>query len=214
MKWTAILVSALLLGGCASKSMPNLEDASPPAQASTAPGTVSDPGRKTPNLEDLPPTAQASAAPETIPDSGRAAGQPPAEASGHIPKAVPSGQTVEPPAEQQSAWAPPEEAAISGRAVKLTAQQRSDIEQGVRRGLQGPEPAEFGPMAATVSKVTSKSYIVCGWVKGGDSAAGYRPFLALYVPYMRTALLVALAGRQPEEVIRGRCVGEGVPLPS
>jgi hypothetical protein len=69
-------------------------------------------------------------------------------------------------------------------------------------------------MAATVSKVTSKSYIICGWVKGGDSAAGYRPFLAMYVPYLKTALLIAVGGKQPEQVIRGRCSEEGVPLPS
>jgi hypothetical protein len=66
-------------------------------------------------------------------------------------------------------------------------------------------------MVATVSRVTSKSYIVCGWVEAGE---GYRPFLAMYVPYMRTALLVAIAGKQPEELIRKRCIDEGVRLPS
>jgi hypothetical protein len=95
--------------------------------------------------------------------------------------------------------------------VKLTAQQRSDIEQGVRRGLAGSKPVQFGSIAATVSRVTSKSYIVCGWVKAGE---GFRPFLAMYVPYMRTALLVAVAGKQPEKLVRQRCVAEGVALPS
>ncbi len=183
MKWAAIVISALLLGGCVSRSIPNLED--------------------------VPPTAQASTAPRTVTGSE----QQPAQGSGVTGQVTNSGRAVEPPAEQQSALTPgvAGEATRSGRAVKLTAQQRSDIEQGVRRGLPGPSPAQFGPMVATISRVTSKSYIVCGWVEDGK---GYRPFLAMYVPYMRTALLVAVAGQQPEELIRQRCVDEGVQLPS
>jgi hypothetical protein len=199
MKWTAIIVSAVLLGGCASRSIPNLEDVPPTPQASTAPGA------STPNLEDVPPMAKASTAP--------GASTPNLE---DVPATAQSGKSVEPSAKHDSANASsaPTEAANSDRKVKLTAQQRSDIEQGVRRGLPGSRPAQFGPMAATVSRVTTKSYIVCGWVEGGDSAAGFRPFLAMYVPYMRTALLVAVGGKQPEELVRQRCVAEGVPLPS
>jgi hypothetical protein len=195
MKWTAIIVSALLLGGCVSRSIPNLEDVSPSAQASTAPGASK------PNLEDVPPTAKAPAAPGT--------------STPNLEDGPPTAQlrrSVEPPAEQESANASTAltAAANSARTVNLTAQQRSDIERGVQRGLAS-KPAQFGPMAATVSRVTSKSYIVCGWVEAGE---GFRPFLAMYVPYMRTALLVAVAGKQPEELVRQRCVAEGVALPS
>jgi hypothetical protein len=68
-------------------------------------------------------------------------------------------------------------------------------------------------MAARVSRITSKSYMVCGWVKGAGSAAGYRPFLAMYVPYMRIGLLLAISGKLPEERISRRCDNAGVPLP-
>jgi hypothetical protein len=205
MKWAAIVISALLLGGCVSRSIPNLEDVPPTAQASTAPRTVT-------GSEQQP--AEGSGVIGQVTGSGREieppAGQQPPHDAGVQGPVTDSGRAVEPPAEQQSAPTPgaTSEATHSGRAVKLTAQQRSDIEQGVRRGLPG---SNFGPMAATISRVTSKSYIVCGWVEDGE---GYRPFLAMYVPYMRTALLVAVAGKQPEALIRQRCVDEGIQLPS
>lgn len=145
MKWTAIVVSALLLAGCSGS---------------------------TPELEDVPPTAMAS----TAPGAAGAAGV--------------------------------------GRAVELTPEERSAVELGVRHGLAGSNPPEFGAMAATVSKVTSKSYIVCGWVKPEAATPGYEPFLAMYVPEMKIALLIGVGGREPAEGVRKRCTDEGVPLPS
>src|SRR4029078_13161573 len=124
-----------------------------------------------------------------------------------------AAQQGEPPAQQKSgpATTATTEAIDSAGGAKLPPAQRPDVEQGVRRSL--PYTAEFGPMAATVSRITSKSYIVCGWVKGANSAAGYRSFLAMYVPYMRIGLLLAISGKQTEERISRRCDNEGAPLP-
>jgi hypothetical protein len=92
-----------------------------------------------------------------------------------------------PPATQASVDGPASEAAqTSGKdqmlasapgAVQLTADQRADIERSVLRGLPDPNSAAFGPMTATVSRNTSKAYIVCGLVKPatGQGDIGYQP---------------------------------------
>ncbi|WP_119390991.1 hypothetical protein [Taklimakanibacter lacteus] len=115
-----------------------------------------------------------------------------------------------PPTAQASA--DPEAAAGLTGLAELTAEQRTDIEQGVRRGLSDDNSAVFGRMKARVSQFTTQSYIVCGWVNPGSS--GYQPFVAMYVPKMRNALLIGVGGRQPPDAIRRRCIDEGVPLDS
>ncbi len=107
-------------------------------------------------------------------------------------------------------------AAGSAPSVELTPEQRTDIEQGVQRGLASPHSAAFGDMTARVSRFTSLSYIICGWVdpQGSGGNAGYQPFVAMYVPKTRNALLIGVGGRQPPSVIRQRCIDEGVPLSS
>jgi hypothetical protein len=149
MKWTAILISALLLAGCSRSAVPNLEDVPPTAMDSTAPAA-----------------AQSARQPDL------------------------------------------------SRAVTLTPAQRSDVERGVQRGLASASPPEFGGMSATASKITSKSYIVCGWVKAGTATAEYKPFFVLYVPEQKIALLIGVGGKDPEKGIRQRCFDEGAPLPS
>lgn len=139
-----------------------------------------------PDLEDVPPTAQASA-------NAQASGE--AQASG-TERA--SGDT---------------QAAVSTAFIELTPEQRSDIEHGVRRGLADSNSADFGTMTARISRFTTESYIVCGWVKP-RGYAGYEPFLAMYVPKMKIALLIGVGSTQPRATIRQRCVAEGVPLDS
>jgi hypothetical protein len=131
-----------------------------------------------------------------------------------------------PPATQASVDGPASEAAqTSGKdqmlasapgAVQLTADQRADIERSVLRGLPDPNSAAFGPMTATVSRNTSKAYIVCGLVKPGTGQGdiGYQPFLAMFVPASRTPILVSVGdGRQSRsDAVRKRCADEGVPL--
>jgi hypothetical protein len=98
-------------------------------------------------------------------------------------------------------------------AIELTAEQRADIERGVQRGLGAPDStAAFGSMTARVSQFTTQSYIVCGLVDAGS--IGYQPFVAMYVPKMRNALLIGVGGRQSPEAVRQRCIAEGVPLNS
>jgi hypothetical protein len=117
-----------------------------------------------------------------------------------------------PPTAQASGYA--QAVAGSTVAVELTAAQRADIERGVERGLADPNAVKFGRMTAKVSRFTSQSYIVCGWVKPAASNAGYEPFVAMYVPKTKNALLIGMGGRQPQDAIRERCIAEGVPLDS
>jgi hypothetical protein len=134
-----MLLSALLLGGCSSASMPDLED-----------------------------SAQASAPPVGI-----------------------------------------------AQPVELTPEQRADIEKGVQKRLKDPDSAVFGSISARISRNTSQSYIVCGWVnaKATGEYAGYAPFIAIYVPKMRVALLVGMGIDEPQtRAVRQRCSDEGVPL--
>jgi hypothetical protein len=68
---------------------------------------------------------------------------------------------------------------------------------------------------ARVSRNTSQSYIVCGWVnaKAAGEYAGNMPFIAIYVPKMRVALLVDMGIDEPQtHAVRQRCIDEGVPL--
>lgn len=95
----------------------------------------------------------------------------------------------------------------------LTPEQRLDVEHSIQRGLTNPNFASFGTMTARVSRFTSQSYIVCGWVKP-DSKAEYEPFMVMYVPRMKTALLIGVGGRQPRATIHRQCVAEGIPLES
>jgi hypothetical protein len=98
-------------------------------------------------------------------------------------------------------------------AIELTAEQRVDIERGIQRGLGASDStAVFGSMTARVSQFTTQSYIVCGLVDPGSGA--YQPFVAMYVPKMRNALLIGVGGRQSPDAVRQRCIAEGVPLNS
>ena len=125
---------------------------------------------------------------------------------------MPSLDDSVPPTAQAVAEAQPGSGA---QPPQLTADQRADIEQGVRRGLTDPNSATFGSMTARVSKFTSQSYIVCGWVKPGNSGGsdGDLPFVAMYVPKMRSALLIGMGGEESQtDAVRKRCIAEGVPL--
>jgi hypothetical protein len=152
MRRAAVLLSALLLCGCSRASMPDLEDAPPPA-------------------------AQASAEAQTPENANVVAG--------------------------------------STGAIELTAEQRADVEKGVQKRLRDPDTAVFGSINARVSRNTTKSYIVCGWVnaKATGEYAGYAPFIAIYVPKMRVALLIGMGVDEPQtRAVRQRCSDEGVPL--
>jgi hypothetical protein len=73
----------------------------------------------------------------------------------------------------------------------------------------------FGKINARVSRNTTQSYIVCGWVnaKATGEYAGYAPFIAIYVPKMRVALLIGMGVDEPQtRAVRQRCSDEGVPL--
>jgi len=99
--------------------------------------------------------------------------------------------------------------------VELTPEQRADIEKGVQKRLKEPDSAVFGSINARISRNTSQSYIVCGWVnaKAIGEYAGYAPFIAIYVPKMRVALLVGMGIDEPQtRAVRQRCSDEGVPL--
>lgn len=146
---------------------------------------------------DVPPTAQASA-------DGQASANGPASVDGPVSDTAPISGNA-----QVLASAP-------ASSVDLTADQRADIERGVLRGLPDPNSAAFGPMTARVSRFTSKAYIVCGLVKRGigQSDIGYQPFVAMFVPQSRTAILIGVGdGRQSRrDAVRKRCAAEGVPL--
>jgi hypothetical protein len=97
----------------------------------------------------------------------------------------------------------------------LTSEQRSDIEHGVTRGLADPSLARFGSMTAGVSQFTPQAYIICGWIDPGtdNKGAGYEPFVAMFVPKTRTALLIGVGdSEERSSAVRQRCVAEGVPL--
>jgi len=143
-----------------------------------------------PDLEDVPP-AQASAGTQT-----------PVE---NVSNQQATGSGTQ--ASDETA----REVANSTISVELTPEQRSDIERSVKRGLSDPNSAIFSGMAARISQFTSRSYLVCGWVDPGN---GNQPFVAMYVPKTRNALLIGVGGRQPADAIRQRCSAEGVPLNS
>ncbi len=140
-----------------------------------------------PNLEDIPPEAQASA------DGPMSASNAPGSSN---PQTSADARAV----------------ANAAVAVELTPEQRIDIEKGVERGLPDARSPVFGSMTARISQFTTQSYIVCGWVNSGD--AGPQPFVAMYVPKMKNALLIGVGGREAPDVIRERCAAEGVPLNS
>ena len=144
-----------------------------------------------PDLEDIPPTAQASA------NTQAPGGTMPAEQA-------PGGATQAPDEDAR-------QIANSTASVNLTPEQRSDIEKSVKRGLPDPTSATFGSMTAKISRFTTQSYIVCGWVDPGN---GNQPFVAMYVPRMRSALLIGVGGPQPPGAVYQRCSAEGVPLNS
>ena len=132
---------------------------------------------------------------------------------------MPDLEDVPPPAAQASAEAQtPDNAnavAASTEAIELTAEQQADIKKGVQKRLKGANSPVFGSINARVSRNTSQSYIVCGWVnaKATGEFAGYAPFIAIYVPKMRVALLVGMGVDEPHSrVVRQRCSAEGVPL--
>jgi hypothetical protein len=112
--------------------------------------------------------------------------------------------------------APPVPPAIgNAQPLELTIEQRADVERGVQKRLKDPNSAIFGSMNARVSRNTSQSYIVCGWVNTGETGAylGNEPFIAIYVPKMRVALLVGRGTDEPQtRAVRQRCIDEGVPL--
>jgi hypothetical protein len=84
---------------------------------------------------------------------------------------MPSLEDSAPLVTQSTSAAPP---------LQLTAEQRADIEKGVQKRLMDPDSAKFGSMNARVSRNTSQSYIVCGWVnaKADGEYAGNMPFIA------------------------------------
>jgi hypothetical protein len=101
------------------------------------------------------------------------------------------------------------------QSVELTPEQRADIEKGVQKRLKDPDTAVFGSINARISRNTSQSYIVCGWVnaKATGEYAGYAPFIAIYVPKMRVALVVGMGTDEPQtRAVRQRCSDEGVAL--
>jgi hypothetical protein len=103
-----------------------------------------------------------------------------------------------------------------GQPIALTGEQKADVEKGVKNKLADPNSATFGAMNAAVSKKTTKGYIVCGWVNTGHGEAGNvgdQPFIALYDPKHRIALLLALgSGAADARTVRTQCMSEGVPL--
>jgi hypothetical protein len=125
-----------------------------------------------------------------------------------------------PPASQSSAESQPSTGevpvvAVSNGAVVLTSEQRMDIQHGVTRGLADPSLARFGSMTAGISQFTPQAYIVCGWVDPGNDkkGAGYEPFVAMFVPKTRTALLIGVGNSEDRgSAVRQRCVAEGVAL--
>jgi hypothetical protein len=132
---------------------------------------------------------------------------------------IPDLEDVPPPAAQASAEAqtPQNANAVAGStgAIELTAEQRADVEKGVQKRLRDPNSAMFGKINARVSRNTTQSYIVCGWVnaKATGEYAGYAPFIAIYVPKMRVALLIGMGVDEPQtRAVRQRCSDEGVPL--
>lgn len=105
--------------------------------------------------------------------------------------------------------------ASDAQPLELTAEQRADVEKSVQKRLEDPNSAMFGSINARVSRNTSQSYIVCGWVNARSTGeqTGYEPFIAIYVPKMRVALLVGMGtDEQQTHAVRQRCIEEGVPL--
>jgi hypothetical protein len=105
--------------------------------------------------------------------------------------------------------------AASTGVVVLTSEQRMDIEHGVTRGLADPSLARFGSMTARLSQFTPRAYIVCGWIDPGtnQNGTGYEPFVAMFVPKTRTALLIGVGNSEEHSsAVRQRCIAEGVPL--
>jgi hypothetical protein len=103
-----------------------------------------------------------------------------------------------------------------GQPIALTGEQKADVEKSVKNKLADPGSARFGTMNAVVSRKTTKGYIVCGWVStqhndGGN--AGDQPFIALYDPKLRIALLLGIGGGEADaHMVRTQCISEGVPL--
>jgi len=100
--------------------------------------------------------------------------------------------------------------------VDLTADQRADVEKGIRKNLKDPNSAMFGNMNAGISDKSPDTYIVCGWVNSKNSYGGYvgdKPFLAMYFPKLKTAALIGMGGTSTDTyVVRQQCINEGVPL--
>jgi hypothetical protein len=98
----------------------------------------------------------------------------------------------------------------------MTAQQRAEVEAGVRRGLKDPVSAMFGGMNAGVSEGDPNMYIVCGWVNSKNSFGGYvgeQPFIATYFPKLKKALLIGVGGsRIDTTVVQKQCDDYGVSL--
>lgn len=119
-------------------------------------------------------------------------------------------QPNEPAAEQQAVEL------SAGQPVALSAEQRADVETGVKRKLVDPNSAMFGSMNARVSRNTASAYIVCGWVNSRNSDGGYagdQPFIAMYAPKFRTALMIGMGGEKSQtNAVKKHCLNEGVPL--
>lgn len=100
--------------------------------------------------------------------------------------------------------------------VELTAEQRGDVETGVRRGLKDPNSAMFGSMKAAVDREKADTYVVCGWVNSKNSFGGYvgdQPFYAVYFPKNRVASLIGVGGPSIDTtVVLNQCANQGVKL--
>lgn len=102
------------------------------------------------------------------------------------------------------------------QSVDLTADLRSNIEQGVRSGLKDPDSARFGTMKVAIKRDDPETYVVCGWVNSKNSFGGYtgeQPFLAMYAVPAKGAVLIGTGGTRTEStVIMSECARYGVPF--
>lgn len=98
------------------------------------------------------------------------------------------------------------------RPVELTAEQTTQVQDGVRRSLKDPESARFGPMQAATNEAGDIS--VCGLVNGRNSYGGYtgeQPFIGGFAS--RAFHVTAIGGSFAETMaVKDVCRDKGLNL--